>query len=484
VAAMPWHIGILGSARLDKRARWFVLLELFCVVAFLVLLAVGQPRLAVIALAGPFQFLAWCALAGNGYATLVAFAALVPLASAELLPYAYHAHVLIPGTIGLLALLLLPDRTPGASLLPGRISVPERISMLVLATWAVVSAVHATLRGWGNHSLFLNTLLVAEVMLLTYFAAVVPRSLREIRVLLYVILASMALVAAWVPMSHVVSGTLGGKVVSTPFGETNLNIVGCSLATAGAAALGLAAWAEKRQTRFLLSVVVLLTAVALVVTRSRGAWLGFAVASLCILLRTRSFWLLLFGAGCGLGLIASDFLRSLLASRVAATSAYDPSLFGRFVLWYFAWRVSKANLLLGVGMENFRYVKHFYGYPVPWALARPYNAHSLYLEVLADLGVVGFAFFFLLLGSAVVKSWRAVRFSKARDLGLGLSAGLIACAVHGVVESTMFNPGVFALLGVLIGLALSLSRLTVGTESDVQEGDACRPPEEGSGAHV
>jgi O-antigen ligase len=150
----------------------------------------------------------------------------------------------------------------------------------------------------------------------------------------------------------------------------------------------------------------------------------------------------------------------MLVSRAADTNTYDPAMLGRFMLWYFAWAIAKANLLFGVGMDNFRYVKHFYGYPLPLTLGLPYNAHNLYLEVLVDLGVVGFASFFGLFLRAFVFSWRAVRLGAARDVGLGLSAGLIACAVHGIFESNMFGLGVFTLLGVLIGLSISLNRLT------------------------
>jgi O-antigen ligase len=447
----------------------FLAVEIASVGGSITLLTMGQAGLAAAVLLGPFQLLAWFAIAGSGQATLVAFAALVPLATAELLPYAYHAYVLLPGTIGLLALLLISRRVFGGMPSSAGIRTPERVSMLVLSLWTITSGVLAAARGWGNHSLLLNTLLVVEVMLVTYFAAVVPRSLQEVRVLLYVVVAAETMVAVWVPMTSLASGGFGSKAVSTPFGMTNLNIVACGLATVGATALGLVTSTRRVATRFVLSVAVLLCAVALVVTRSRGAWLGFAVAALYILVRTRSLGLMLWGVGAGLGLTMSDILRSMLASRAAATSSDDPSLLGRFVLWYSAWRAARANWLFGVGIENFRYVKHFYGYPLPFALSRPFDAHNLYLEVLAGLGVVGFVAFFFLLGKAVVSSWRAVRYATARDLGLGLSAGLIACAVHGLAESVMFNPGVFALLGVFIGLGLSLNRLSSGPASGPSE---------------
>jgi O-antigen ligase len=453
------------SAGWNRRLVWFIGLELLCVTGFSVLLAMGRTQWAAAALVGPFQFLLWLVFAGSGQATLVAFSALVPLATAELLPSAYQRYALLPGTIGLLALLVLSRHFFADLPATPRIRSTDRASMLVLSIWTIVSGLLAASRGWGNQPLLLNTLLVVEVVLLIYFAAVIPRSLQDVRVLLYVMLASMTVVAVWVPMAPMVSSGLAGKAVSTPFGSTNLNIVACGLATAGAVSLGLAAGTKPLRSRLLLFVLVLLYVAALVVTRSRGGWLGFGVAFLYVLVRRRSKELLLLGAVAAAALIAFDFLRSMLVSRAAETSAYDPSMLGRIVLWYFAWRVAKANWLFGVGMDNFRYVKHFYGYPVPWALARQYNAHNLYLEVLADLGVVGFAAFFWLLGRAVTNAWRAVRLDGSRNLGLGLSAGLIAIAVHGLVESNMFNPGVFALLGLLIGLSISLNRLTTDPQS-------------------
>lgn len=440
--------------------RWFVLMELLCVAGFVLLLKMGQTGLAVAVILGPFQLLVWFVLAGAGHAAMLAFAALAPLAAAELLPGFYQRYVLVPGTVGLLALLLLSRHFFAGQPVTPKIRTGERLSLLVLAIWTITSGVVAATRGWGNRGLLLSTLLVVEVLMLIYFAAVIPSSLGEIRAILYTIIASTTLVAIWVPTAPLVSGGLGGKVVTTPFGFSNLNVVAFALATIGAVALGLASTAKSVRSKLLMFSSVLFCVIALVVTRSRGGWLGFGIAFLYVLVRSRSKGLLVLACTMALALIGSDFLRSMLASRAAVTNAYDPSMLGRFELWYIAWRAAKANWLFGVGMDNFRYVKQFYGYPLPFSLSSPYNAHNMYLEVLADLGVVGFAAFFWLLGRAVVSSWRAVRVDAARNLGLGLSAGFIACAVHGLVESNMFGLGVFALLGILVGLSISVNRLT------------------------
>jgi O-antigen ligase len=448
------------SVKWDGRITWFVGLELLCVSIFVVLLAMGRTAAAAAVLVGPLQLLLWFMVAGSGQAALVAFALLVPLATAELLPGAYQRYFLLPGTVGLLALLLLSRRVFAAEPATPRICASERLSMVVLGVWTVASGVVATLHGWGTHGLIWSTLMVVEVLLLIYFAAVIPRSPRDVRVLMYGIVASTTLVAIWVPLAPLVSGGLGGKVVSTPFGVTNLNIVACALAMAGAVSLGLLSGTDSLWPKLALFASVLLCSVALVITRSRGGWFGFGAAFLYVLARSRSKGPLMLAATMALAVLASGFLKSMLVSRATQTTVYDPSMLGRFVLWHFAWLVAKANWLFGVGMDNFRYVKHFYGYPVPISLARQYNAHNLYLEVLADLGVVGFVAFFWLFLSALVKAWRAAASGAARNLGLGLSAGFIACAVHGLVESNMFNLGVFALLGVLIGLSFSLNRLT------------------------
>lgn len=465
-----------GPVEWARRVGWFIGLECLCVACFAVLLAVGQPRLAAAVLAGPFQLLAWCVIAGSEYAVLLAFAALAPLISAELLPYAYYAYVLVPSTIGLLVLLRAFGGVQGTSPTSGQIRTSERDSLLLLSIWAIASGVIATVRGWGNHDLSMSTLLVVEIMALVYFFAVVPRSPRDIRVLLYVMLVAMTVVAAWVPTASLSSGDISGKVVVAPFGEANLNIVACGLAMAGAASLGMAARAARTWPKLLLYGSVLVSVVALVVTRSRGAWLGFGVAFLYVLVSTRSKGLLILAVAMALALVSSDLTRGFLVSRAAQTTSKDPSMLGRVVLWYSAWRAAQANWLFGVGMENFRYVKHLYGYPLPFSLSRPFNAHNLYLELLADLGVVGFGAFFFLFSRAVLSSWRAVRSAANSDLGLALTAGLIACAGHGLFESVMFNPGIFALLGIFMGLGLCVHRLTTDAASESASRTSGRTP--------
>jgi O-antigen ligase len=427
-----------------------------------------MPWAAAVVLLSPFQLLIWLVLAGNEQALLTAFVFMLSLAGADMLPRPYEWFVLYPSAVILFVLPTLTRSMFAESTPTVRLQASESVPLIAFGVWTVASGVNSVLRGWGCNYLVFMTVFTVEVMLIAYSAAIIPRSLQQVRILVYVIVGSTALVAACLPLLPSVSATMGkfgGKIVQAPAGRTSLNIVACSLATAAAIGLGMATLAHRVVTRVLLAVVVLVCVAMLVFTKSRGAWLGFAVAALYILLMTRSFGLLLFGSGSALVMTGFDFLRSVLQRRAVATTASDPSLLARFLLWLYALRIGKDNWLFGVGMENFRYVKHFYRYPEALRITREYNAHNIYLEILADLGVVGLAIFMWILTSTVLRSLRAMRFEGARDVGLGISAGIIAMSVHGLVDAVVLHPGEFALLGILVGLSISIRRLTTADAS-------------------
>ena len=447
----------------NRGLAWFIGLELLCVAGCFVMLRMGQTKIATAFLLGPFQLLIWSILLSSGQSLLAVFTVLLPLAGARMLPYTYELFVYMPGTVMLLCLLALtsylfagrPDRV--------RLRASEWFPLCAIGIWTIASGLNATTRGWGCQFLLVMTLVTVQAMLLAYFFATVPRSLTNVRMLLYMLVAAAVFVALCVPFIQTSSGgfgAFGGKMVETPFGFVNLNTIAYVLGPTSAVALGMAVGARRRRTRFLLWSAVFVCAMALVLTKSRGGWLGFAAGFLYLMARKRSLLLLVSAAAVCLAVVLSDVLRALFVSRAVATTAYDPSLLGRFVLWDYAWRIGKANWLLGVGMENFRYVKHFFGFPMPLKFGIDFNAHNVYFETFVDLGVMGLALFLWMLVSSFVRSFRAAGTAESGDLGLGLSAGIVAYAAHGLFDCVLFQPGVFALLALLVGLSASLRRLT------------------------
>ena len=113
---------------------------------------------------------------------------------------------------------------------------------------------------------------------------------------------------------------------------------------------------------------------------------------------------------------------------------------GRTDIWKVGWRMVEANPVHGVGGGNFSVSSVHYLLVDPGAIPRsdfivdtPAVAHNLYLEVLAELGIVGLALF---LGVAGASLWCSVRAASMFDSGGWDGLSLIARAVAIALIST------------------------------------------------
>jgi hypothetical protein len=110
-------------------------------------------------------------------------------------------------------------------------------------------------------------------------------------------------------------------------------------------------------------------------------------------------------------------------------------------LWRAGWRMWRDRPLFGVGPDGFR--QRYGSYLGPWSLDTRVNANSLYVETLADLGLLGtaaLAFVFVSLARQGSRSWRQTSGSE-RGLILASAGALLAFALHGLVDSVLaFTP--------------------------------------------
>jgi O-antigen ligase len=221
---------------------------------------------------------------------------------------------------------------------------------------------------------------------------------------------------------------------------------------------GLASWA-----RGLTGTAAALGSMALVCTFQRAAYLALlsALGVLAVLLhrirRAPAVRWLLVGAVILAAVVALDALvlggRAL--SRIARF-ADDPN---RLRLWQTALRMALDHPLLGVGTG--RYAFFFPEYA--GELARGFGpfwgtAHSLYLHLLAEQGVVGLASFVALFGGlwwAAVRRLGEVEGTRAVALA-GLLAALAGWLVYGLVQFTFRIPALVYLAALFGGAAVSL----------------------------
>jgi O-antigen ligase len=119
---------------------------------------------------------------------------------------------------------------------------------------------------------------------------------------------------------------------------------------------------------------------------------------------------------------------------------------GRTDIWAVGWRMVGANTLQGVGAGNFNTSSiHYLLEPGvlrenEFVRDKPKEAHNTYLEVVAELGVVGLALFLAIVGFSVLCMFRAARaFARERDLSMEIIARAVLVAVVGLLAADFFG---------------------------------------------
>ncbi|MBV9322905.1 MAG: O-antigen ligase family protein [Chloroflexi bacterium] len=132
----------------------------------------------------------------------------------------------------------------------------------------------------------------------------------------------------------------------------------------------------------------------------------------------------------------------------------------RTELWSAALGIIRQHPLLGAGPDNFR---HIYGaYLGLTAWDDRVSANNLYLELLADVGVLGALAFGLLVGMPVVSMLRGLRSPGSPTQALllaGFAASVLAYFVHGGLDSFLEFTPVYLLFWVVLGLSMAAAEL-------------------------
>jgi O-antigen ligase len=240
----------------------------------------------------------------------------------------------------------------------------------------------------------------------------------------------------------------------------------------------------KAVTRVFLGYAALVMAAGLTVTFSRGGWTAAAIgllAVLGVLLRHRSHRipaLLLLVALIGGGAwFTKIYLAKTLAyiTRMEGTvSTGQVELDFRRDMWTAAEQMWLGHFWWGVGPAHYDY--RFREYRSEHIQNRPDRVHNDYLNLLADWGAAGGVIVLAGMAAFAAGLWETRKHVQRaeRDLGrrggtsnrfaffLGASAGLLALAVHSVVDFNLHVPA-NAILGVTL-LALLTSNVRFATE--------------------
>jgi putative inorganic carbon (HCO3(-)) transporter len=200
-----------------------------------------------------------------------------------------------------------------------------------------------------------------------------------------------------------------------------------------------------RLERALAFAFVLLAGTILLLTQSRGGWLGLlaGLAVLLFLAGRRGRWILLAGS-----LIAILLVARLGLAPLAAALAGSPGLGGlegRLEVWSRALSMIHDFPFTGIGLGSFTLVSDrlypFFSY-LPSTVE---HAHNLYLQVAVDLGLPGLAAWLGLAAGGLYcagRAFRQARLSASPSLA-GAAAGLLAAQAaflaHGLIDAVLWG---------------------------------------------
>ncbi len=206
--------------------------------------------------------------------------------------------------------------------------------------------------------------------------------------------------------------------------------------------VGFAAWGQSGRRRWSYLVALLLMAVAMFLTYSRGAWIVGVPASLLFLAALRGRRALAVTLGVLL-LVAIIVFAVVGAGRLASLlDASTGTTFFRIQLWRSSQAMIRDHPVLGVGLDNFLYAyRTAYVLPSAWAEFDLSHPHNIVLDFWLRLGIPGLSAIIWLLVAFFRKGWMWLRCLSGGDVRLlimGLMAGMVSFVAHGLVDNAFF----------------------------------------------
>ena len=212
-----------------------------------------------------------------------------------------------------------------------------------------------------------------------------------------------------------------------------------------------------------LGAVTLIAGLAvLVLTFSRGGWLGFALAAIAVVgLGAWKRWgfsracLALVGFGLVAGLVTLPFADPI--SQRLFEEDYGKA-WSRIPQMQVAWNMIQSHPVTGVGLDNYPFVMERYDNTIEHISLFVHNpVHNVYLLTMAEVGIPGLGFLLVVIGVLIRRGWRG--FQQGTGLSsffaLGLLGGLAGYLVHGLVNFNFLGSRYFFafLMGLLAASA-------------------------------
>lgn len=286
------------------------------------------------------------------------------------------------------------------------------------------------------------------------------------------ILAALLFSAFWVSTYGVYQYFYGGTMLTSGWVDSayfptiktrafstlyNPNILASFLVTSLALCLGGIFSRIKVSVQMLLIFLTIISAVCLVFTFSRTAWMSFLVVLLCVCV-LYSYKLLY--ALLPMSLLTFFLARDMIVQRfVSVFEGGDTSSLLRFALWESTMAMIRDNPLTGIGWGAYKFVYPYYDFFINNPDVTIYHAHNMYLNIAAETGLPGLVLFVLLLFMHLFFALKVLKKAVCEEqkaLGLGISCVFIGILIGGITDHTLFNMELSSIFWLISALSFVL----------------------------
>ena len=241
----------------------------------------------------------------------------------------------------------------------------------------------------------------------------------------------------------------------------NPNVLGEYLLFAIPICLGSIYYFKNKLCKLFAGLNLILLFFCMLLTLSRGAWLGLIFALvLFVLLRDKKFLsLVAFFAFLSPIFIPKSFVQRFMSIG----NMTDTSTSYRVGIWRGALKIIKDFWPIGIGLgtDNFVYVYQKYALSASYAL----HSHNFYLQLLIDFGITGlflvFAIIFLFYKKLLVEN-KFLHDNFMKTFKISLCSGFFGYLIQSLTDNTWYNYRIVFLFWFMIGvasIAFDLSKL-------------------------
>ncbi len=214
--------------------------------------------------------------------------------------------------------------------------------------------------------------------------------------------------------------------------------------------------------RLLLLASIVVTYIGVFFTVSRTGIILLFIAQLLILIfqrqgKQRIQMLVIFGIAFTVMLILSDAILEIISSILPSITHGTDTIGLRYQLWRAGWKMWLDHPVSGVGIGMFFHNSYQYMSQIPGVSPRALVAHNMYVQILAETGIVGFILFMSILVRSMRNFWVTAHLpdpeqTKLRDVWLIV---FLVMLIGGITKTDHIDK----LLWMVMGLSVRFAQL-------------------------